>query len=46
MLKNADVAVCMENSDCVKLKESADLIAPNVETDLLYSFLKDTNKFI
>lgn len=44
MLKNANVAVCMENSDCVILKKSADLIAPSVDTDLLYSFLKDNNK--
>lgn len=40
MLKHADLAVCMENSDCVKLKETANLIAPSVDSDLLYSLFK------
>lgn len=40
MLKHADLAVCMENSDCVKLKEIADFIAPSVDSDLLYSLFK------
>ncbi len=40
MLKCANIAVCMENSDCVKLKEIADFIAPSVDSDLLYSLFK------
>lgn len=40
MLKHADLAVCMENSDCTKLKDIADLIAPSVDSDLLYSLFK------
>ena len=40
MLKHADASVCMENSDCVELKKNADFIAPSVDSDLLYSFLK------
>ena len=41
MLKHADVSVCMENSDCIKLKENADLIAPCVDSDLLYFLFKE-----
>lgn len=41
MLKHADIAVCMENSDCVELKENADLIAPPVDSDLLYYLFKE-----
>ncbi len=41
LLKHADIAVCMENSDCAKLKENADLIAPSVDSDLLYSLFKE-----
>lgn len=40
MLKHANVSVCMENSDCGKLRDIADLIAPSVDSDLLYSFFK------
>ncbi len=41
MLKHADVSVCMENSDCVELKKNADLIAPSVDSDLLYCLFKE-----
>lgn len=41
MLKHADFSVCMENSDCVELKENADLIAPSVDSDLLYFLFKE-----
>lgn len=40
MLKHADIAVCMENSDCFELKNIANLIAPSVDSDLLYFLFK------
>ncbi|CCP88268.1 HAD-IIB family hydrolase [Candidatus Phytoplasma solani] len=40
MIKYADIGIGMENTNCPKVKEIANIIAPHIDTNKFYYFLK------
>ncbi|CAM11847.1 Putative hydrolases of the HAD superfamily subfamily IIB [Candidatus Phytoplasma australiense] len=43
MLKYADIGIGMSNTSCQEVKDNADLLAPSVDNNKFYDFLKENN---